>query len=71
MLDAASVGISASNRADYERDPAAVRAMLAAHAFEAVWAVERTMTLEQAIAYALEENVDPCCKGHNPQPLTP
>jgi len=41
-------------RADYERAMAAVCAQLNADTFVAAWASGRTMTLEQAIAYALE-----------------
>jgi predicted ATPase/transcriptional regulator with XRE-family HTH domain len=41
-------------RATYERAVAAARAQLGEEAFAAVWAEGRAMTLEQAIAYALE-----------------
>jgi tetratricopeptide (TPR) repeat protein len=41
-------------RAAHERDVAAVRALLGDATFEAAWAEGRSMTLEQAIAYALE-----------------
>ncbi|MFQ5796017.1 MAG: BTAD domain-containing putative transcriptional regulator [Candidatus Bipolaricaulia bacterium] len=40
---------------DYDRNVAAVRAELSEDAFEAAWTEGRAMTLEQAIAYALEE----------------
>jgi predicted ATPase/class 3 adenylate cyclase len=42
------------NRADYERDVAVARADLDETAFAAAWAEGRAMTLEQAMAYALE-----------------
>src|SRR5262249_52408681 len=42
-------------RATYERAMAIARAQLGEDAFAAAWAAGRAMTLEQAIAYALEE----------------
>jgi predicted ATPase/class 3 adenylate cyclase len=45
-----------TDRADYERIVAAVRAQLDEEAFAAAWAAGRSLTLEQAIAYALEES---------------
>jgi non-specific serine/threonine protein kinase len=42
-------------RADHERMVAIVRAALSADVFVTAWASGRAMTLEQAIAYALEE----------------
>jgi hypothetical protein len=42
-------------QADYERYLAAARAKLDEAAFIAAWATGRAMTMEQAIAYALEE----------------
>jgi ATP/maltotriose-dependent transcriptional regulator MalT len=39
-----------------ERDLVITREMLDPEAFEAAWAEGRTMTLEQAVAYALEED---------------
>ena len=42
-----------SDRAEYERDLAAARAKLSEDAFAAAWAEGRTMTLEQAVEYAL------------------
>ena len=47
--------LSPVRRSRYERTVAAVRASLARQAFAAAWAEGRAMTLEQAIAYALEE----------------
>jgi hypothetical protein len=41
-------------RAEYERNVAAARAQLGEEAFAAAWAAGRAMTVEQAIAYALD-----------------
>jgi predicted ATPase/class 3 adenylate cyclase len=43
------------DRADYERAVAAARAHLEAATFDMAWAGGRAMTVEQAIAYALDE----------------
>ncbi len=43
------------HRSRYERTVSAVRSQLGEEAFEAAWAEGRAMTLEQAVAYALEE----------------
>jgi non-specific serine/threonine protein kinase len=43
-------------RAIYERAMAVARAQLDEDAFAAAWAAGRAMSLEQAIAYALEEH---------------
>ena len=42
------------DHADYERFVAAARSDLDEEAFAAAWAKGRAMTLEQAIAYAIE-----------------
>jgi predicted ATPase/class 3 adenylate cyclase len=42
------------DRVDYERRVSAARAALAPDAFDAAWAAGRAMTVEQAIAYALD-----------------
>src|SRR5439155_2132332 len=42
-------------RAEYDRNLVAAREALGTEAFAAVWAEGRAMTLEQAVAYALEE----------------
>ena len=39
-----------------ERDLVITRGMLDPQAFEAAWAEGRAMTLEQAVAYALEDD---------------
>jgi hypothetical protein len=46
------VSLASVERAEYERDVEAVRAQLGT-AFDAAWETGRTMTPEQAIAYAL------------------
>jgi hypothetical protein len=43
-----------NERAGHERSVAALRAVLGEVAFEAAWAAGRALSLEQAIAYALE-----------------
>ena len=43
-----------SERAGYERDLAAVRAELGEEAFAEDWAEGRAMSVEQAVAYALD-----------------
>jgi predicted ATPase len=48
--------IPAGDRADYDRDVTAARLQLAEATFAAAWATGRTMTIEDAIAYALEEH---------------
>jgi predicted ATPase/class 3 adenylate cyclase len=45
----------AGQRAAYEHDLVGVQACLANQAFAAAWAIGRAMTLEQAVAYALDE----------------
>jgi tetratricopeptide (TPR) repeat protein len=46
-----------TDQADYERAVAAALAHLDAATFDAAWAAGRAMTVEQAIAYALDERV--------------
>ena len=46
------------HRSDYERDVGIARAQLDDATWQAAWAEGRAMTLEQAIAYALEETPD-------------
>jgi hypothetical protein len=48
--------ISLPDRAENERYVMATRATLGAEAFAAAWAEGETMTLEQAIAFVLEED---------------
>jgi hypothetical protein len=46
--------LAAAERTDYDRDVAAIRAQLDAATFAAAWAAGQALTLEQAIAEALE-----------------
>jgi len=48
--------LSAFDRPEYERKVATVRAQMDTPTFAAAWATGRAMTLEQAIAYALENS---------------
>ena len=50
--------IDPGDRTDFERNVSAVRASLSEDEFAAVWAEGRAMTLEQAVAYALEQGVE-------------
>jgi len=54
LLEAIGVRLDAFDRADYERNVATVRTQLGELAFAQAWAEGRAMTVEQAIAYALE-----------------
>ena len=47
--------LAPADRADHDRDVATVRAALGEAAFAAVWAEGRAMTMEQAIAEALNQ----------------
>ncbi|MDQ5850862.1 MAG: tetratricopeptide repeat protein [Chloroflexota bacterium] len=58
VIDALPARVSPSNRAAYALNLAAARTQLDAATWEAAWAEGRAMTLEQAIAYALEESAD-------------
>jgi hypothetical protein len=53
--EASSVPLSPTEQATDEIDIATIRAALGEAAFEAAWAEGRAMTLEQAVAYALDE----------------
>lgn len=55
LRQAIGASLTPRERADYERNVAAVRATLSEDTFATLWAEERAMTLEQAIAYALEK----------------
>ena len=44
------------DRDQSERNPAALRTQLDPAAFDAAWAEGRAMTMEQAVAYALDDN---------------
>jgi hypothetical protein len=47
--------MSPSQRAEYERQIAAARSRLGDSAFAAAWAEGQAMSLEEAVAYAVEE----------------
>ena len=54
LLETAVHALEPIHRAEYDRTVAAVRAQLDEAAFAAAWAAGRALSLEQAIAYALE-----------------
>jgi predicted ATPase/DNA-binding SARP family transcriptional activator len=56
LRDVIGVQIPPNGRLDYEHAVAAARAELDEEAFAAAWAAGQALTLEQAIAYALEEH---------------
>ena len=55
LLTASEFALSPIARAGYDQDVAVARAQLDKTTFEAAWAKGRAMTLEQTIAYALED----------------
>ncbi len=55
LLDAIGAHLEPADRVEFDRNVTAARAQLDEVAFAAAWAEGRTMNLEQAIAYALEE----------------
>ncbi len=55
LREVASTPLPPYQRADYNRNIAAVRAQLDEAAFAAAWAEGRAMTMEQVVVYALEE----------------
>jgi hypothetical protein len=60
LRDAIALPLQPPDRAEHDRIVAAARAQLDKSTFAAAWAEGRSMTLEQAIAYALEgSEVDP------------
>ena len=56
LRDACGAPVQPADRPDYDRAVAAAQAQLGETAFSAAWAQGRALTLEQAIALALEEN---------------
>jgi predicted ATPase/class 3 adenylate cyclase len=56
LLEAANDYLAPADRAEYERDVAAARAQLDEATFAAARAEGRAMTIEQAVAYALEDS---------------
>jgi hypothetical protein len=55
LREAIGAPLPSIDRADYDRSVAAARVVLGEEAFLAAWAAGRAMTMEQAVAYALEE----------------
>ena len=55
LHEALHIPVRYCSRADHDRAVAAARAALGEEAFAAAWAEGRAMTLEQAIAFALQE----------------
>ena len=55
QFEAIGAAMWPADRLEYERTVAAARAALSEEVFAAAWAEGRAMTLDQAIAYALEE----------------
>jgi non-specific serine/threonine protein kinase len=55
LREVASTPLPPYRRADYDRDIALVRAQLDDSALASAWEAGRAMTIEQAVAYALEE----------------
>src|SRR5436853_427788 len=55
LHEALHIPVPYCSRADHDRAVAAARAALGEEAFAAAWAEGRAMTLEQAIAFALQE----------------
>ena len=56
LRESVSNRIPPSERAEYDHNIAAARAQLSEAAFAASWAGGRAMSLEQAVAYALDED---------------
>ena len=56
LLEATNDHVDPADRAEYDRDVAAARAQLDEATFAAAWAEGRAMTMEQAMAYALEDS---------------
>ena len=55
MCEAAGISLSPDGLEHFDRVAAALREILGLEAFEAAWAAGRSMTEEEAVAYALEE----------------
>ncbi|MSP14925.1 MAG: tetratricopeptide repeat protein, partial [Chloroflexi bacterium] len=55
IQSATGIGVGLPAGVTYQQDRAAARAHLGEAAFEAAWAAGQAMSLEQAVAYALEE----------------
>jgi tetratricopeptide (TPR) repeat protein len=57
LLDTIKATLAPADRSDYERSVAALRAQLGAQQFAAAWADGQALTLEQAIAYAIDPEI--------------
>jgi hypothetical protein len=55
LRDASGVELPASEREDHDRDLTDVRARLDSVAFAAAWAAGRAMTLDEALAYVMQD----------------
>ncbi len=58
MREAIGSMLEPEDRIEYDRDVAIVRSQLDEEAFAKAWAEGRRMSMEQAVAYALEEADD-------------
>lgn len=58
LLEESGAVLGEMDQVEHERDVAAARAQLDGASYTAAWTEGRAMTLEQAIAYALEEAID-------------
>ena len=58
LLEKMGFGVQSSDLLEIERNVAATREQLDKVAFEAAWSDGRAMSLEQAIAFALEEEIE-------------
>jgi len=56
LIENTDAVIGPADRIEVERDISAVRTQLGEEAFAPAWAEGRAMTLDQAIAYALEDD---------------
>lgn len=65
LLEATGAHLEAIERAIYERSVAAARAVLGATRFAEAWAAGRAIPLEQAIAFALSEDVEGTALPHH------
>jgi DNA-binding CsgD family transcriptional regulator/tetratricopeptide (TPR) repeat protein len=59
LLEASGQVVKAVDRTEYDRNAAVARAQVGEDAFAAAWEAGRAMTIEQAIAYALEPPATP------------
>jgi hypothetical protein len=55
LLGSSGLSLWPADRLDYDRNLTTARARLDEASFEAAWAAGRAMSMEEAIAYALED----------------